>query len=163
MKNAKNIKRFPYKLTTTMYLLAFGAIALCLTGLGISIYRIVKFGVNGFTEYLQSPLIIGICILGIAVIISILVKSEYAVDEQYFYIRFGIIKDKFSIKDVTSMILDTDTNKLTVYFGEAYSVLAVNPNNNDEIIKAIREVNPNVDFSFTLAEKSDKDENKKSK
>ena len=61
------------------------------------------------------------------------------------------------------MILDTDTNKLTVYFGEAYSVLAVNPNNNDEIIKAIREVNPNVEFSFTLAEKSDKDENKKSK
>ena len=114
MKNAKNIKRFPYKLTTTMYLLAFGAIALCLTGLGISIYRIVKFGVNGFTEYLQSPLIIGICILGIAVIISILVKSEYAVDEQYFYIRFGIIKDKFSIKDVTSMILDTEIGRAHV-------------------------------------------------
>ena len=158
MKNKKDIKRFPYKLTTTMYLLAFGVIALCLGGIGICIYRIAKFGVNGFTEYLQSPLLIAICLLGIAVVISILVKSEYAVDEQYFYTRFGFIKDKFSIKDITSLLLNTDTNKLTVYFGENYTVLAVNPTNNDEIIKAIREVNPNVEFSFTMAENTPKDE-----
>jgi hypothetical protein len=157
MKNTKNIKRFPYKLTTAKYLLAFGALALFLFGIGFSAYRIVKFGVNGFNEYLQSPLLILICLFGIAVVASILIKSEYAVDEQYFYIRFGFIKDKFSIKDMTSLLLDTDANKLTVYFGENFITLAVNPTNNDEIIKAIREVNANVEFNFTLAENKPQD------
>ena len=152
MKNKKNIKRFPYKLTTTKYLLALGAIALFLFGIGFSTYRILKFGVNGFNEYLQSPLLILICLFGIAVVASILIKSEYAVDEQYFYIRFGFIQDKYSIKDMTSLLLDTDEHKLTVYFGENFITLAVNPTNNDEIIKAIREINANVEFNFTMAE-----------
>ena len=152
MKNKKNLKKFPYKLTTAKYLLAFGAIALFLVGIGFSAHRIAQFGVHGFNEYLQSPLLILICLFGIAVVISILIQSEYAIDEQYFYIRFGFIQDKYAVKDMTSLFLDTDAKKLTVYFGENFIVLTVNPLWNDEIIKSIREINANVEFNFTLTE-----------
>jgi hypothetical protein len=54
--------------------------------------------------------------------------------------------------------LNTDTYKLTVFIGEQYSVLSLSPEWNDEFITAIRAVNPNIEFTFTLAEKSGKEE-----
>ena len=136
----------------TMLFLAFGAIVLCLAGLGISIYRLVTYGVHGFSEALQSPLLIFMCLFCIALILSILIKSQYVVDEEYYTTQFGFIKSKFLIKDVTSMVLDSDTKKLTVYVGEQYSVLSLAPEWTDEFIKAIREVKPDISFSFTMPE-----------
>ena len=143
---------FKYKFTNTMLALAFGAILLCLAGLVISVYRLSVYGVHGFTEALQSPLLIAICTFCIALIISILVKSQYVVDKQYYTTQFGFIKSKFLIKDITSMVLDSDTKKLTVYVGEQFSVLSLSPEWTDEFIKTIREVKPDIEFSFTLAE-----------
>ncbi len=159
-KTPKEVKRFPYKLTTTMLALSIAVIALCLGGIAASLYRIIKFGVHGVTNYLQSPLLIAISLLGIAVVVGILIKSEYVVDKDTFYIRFGFIKSKFSIKEVTSLILDTDTQKLTVYFGEQFMVLSMNASWNDACIKAIREANPDIEFSFTLTEEKDKEDKK---
>ena len=55
-------------------------------------------------------------------------------------------------------MLDSDTKKLTVYIGEQYSVLSLNAEWNDAFIKALREINPNIDFSFTLAEQNSNNE-----
>lgn len=148
----KQKRYFKYKFTKTMLALAFGAILLCLAGLVISIYRLSVYGVHGFTEALQSPLLIAICLFCIATILSILAKSQYVVDEEYYTTQFGFIKSKFLIKDVTSMVLDNDTKKLTLYVGEQYSVLSLAPEWTDEFIKAIREVKPDIEFSFTMAE-----------
>ena len=84
--------------------------------------------------------------------ISVLAKSQYIVDKTYYTTQFGFIKSKFLIKDVTKLELDTDTQKLTVYVGEEYSVLSLSPDWTDEFIKAIQAVKPDIKFSFTLTE-----------
>ena len=84
--------------------------------------------------------------------ISVLAKSQYIVDETYYTTQFGFIKSKFLIKDVTKLELDTDTQKLTVYVGEQFSVLSLSPEWNHEFIAAIREVKPDIEFTFTLSE-----------
>lgn len=153
-------KYFKYKFTPTMLLLACAALALSVAGIAVSAYRIVKFGINGFSDALKSPFLIVICLFCIVLAVSILIRSRYIVDDEYYTTQFGFIKSKFPIKDVTSLVLNTDLNKLTVYFGEQYSVLSISPEWNDAFVTALREVNPNIDFSFTLAEKSDEKDKK---
>ena len=150
--SSKKAKCFKYQFTPTLITLSVLVIVLCLAGMGVSIYRIVKFGVGDFTETLKSPLLIAICIFCIALIVSVLAKSQYIVDEEYYTTQFGFIKSKFPIKDITKLELDMDTKKLTIFVGEQFSVLSLSPEWNDEFITAIRTVKPDIEFTFTLAE-----------
>ena len=138
---------FKYKFTRIMIFLAIGAICLCIAGLGLSIYRLYTYGVRDFTEALQSPLLIGICVFCIVLIFSILFKSQYVVDDEYYTTQFGFIKSKFLIKDVTAMVLKSETKKLTLYVGEQYSVLSLSPEWTDDFIQAIRNVKPDIEFT----------------
>ena len=142
-----------------MIALAITVILLCLVGIVISVYRLIKFGgVDGFTDALKSPLLIAICLFCIVTVIALLVKSQYIVDETHYTTQFGFIISRFPIKDITALVLDMDTKKLTVYIGEQFSVLSLSPAWNDEFIAALRAVKPEIDFSFTLAETDGKTE-----
>ena len=86
-------------------------------------------------------------------------NESYIVTNEYFITQFGFIKSKFPIKDLTSIILNTDTNKLTVYMGEQqYFILSIDPSWNDNFVAALRKANPAIEFSFTLAEKKNDQE-----
>ena len=151
----KKAKYFKYRFTKTIIALIFAVIALCGAGIGVSIYRLSRFGIVQGSDALKAPLLIAICLFCIATVVGILVKSQYIIDETHYTTQFGFIKSKFPIKEVTKLELDTDTQKLTVYVGEMFSVLSLSPAWNDEFIAALREVNPDIEFTFTLAEKSE--------
>jgi hypothetical protein len=95
------------------------------------------------------------------VVTSILIKSQYAVDDKYFTSQYGLIKSKFPVKDVTALTFDTDEKKLTVNFGEQFRVLSVNPDYSEALVRALLAVNPNIDYGFTLAENKPSNENNK--
>ncbi len=155
MKNQSSpngAKYFKYHFTKTMLVLAIGVIVLALAGMSVSIYRIYKFGIREWLDVLQSPLLIAVCVFLIALVASMLVKSQYIVDDTYYTTQFGFIKSKFRIKDITAMELNTDTKKLTLYIGEEFSVLTLSPTWQDDFIVAIRAVKPDITFTFTLAE-----------
>ncbi len=145
-------KYFQYQFTKTMIILAIAVILLCVAGIAVSAYRLITFGIRDFLDVLQSPLLIGVCVFCIVLVVAILVKSQYVVDGTYYVTQFGFIKSKFQIKDITALELDTDTKKLTVRVGENFSVLSLDERWQDEFIAALREVNPDIDFTFTLAE-----------
>ncbi len=155
MKNKqppKEAKYFKYKFTKLMLALGVAVILLCATGIGISIYRIARFGVRQFSDVLQSPFLIAICAFCIFLMLSVFFKSQYIVDNTHYTTQFGFIKSRCPIKEITALELDTDTKKLTVRVGENYSVLSLDPQWQDEFIAAIRKANPNIDFTFTLTE-----------
>ena len=133
-------------------------LALCAAGIAVSIYRIAKFGIVEWMDALKSPLLIAACLFCIATVLGILIKSQYIIDETYYTTQFGFIKSKFPIKEITRLELNTDTHKLTVFIGEEFSVLSLSPIWNDEFIAALREVNPDMEFTFTLAEKVETEE-----
>ena len=149
-------KYFKYKLTPLMTVLAIAVIVLCGAGIGVSIYRIiVEGGIHGVSDALRSPLLILVCLFCIAIVLGIFIKSQYVVTDKYYITQFGFIKSKFLIKDITSVVLNMDNNKLTVYVGNEYSVLSMNPEWNEAFVQALREVNPRIDYSFTYAESTD--------
>jgi hypothetical protein len=146
----KKAKYFKYQFTPLLIGLSITVILLCLIGMGLSIYRIVEFGISGVNDGLKSPLLIAICVFCIALIISLLAKSQYIVDEENYTTQFGFIKSKFPIKEITKLELNMDTQKLTVYVGEQFSVLSLSPQWNDDFIAAIREVKPDIEFNFFM-------------
>ncbi len=143
---------FKFHLSPTMICLAIVVILLCGAGIGISVYRLIAFGIHDFTDTLQSPFLIAVCLLCIVLVVAILVKSRYYVTDTHYVTQFGFIKSKFPIKEITTMELNTTTHKLTIYVGEQFSVLNLNEKWQDEFITAVRAVNPEISFTFTLAD-----------
>ena len=150
---------FTFHFTKPIIALAIAVVALCAAGIGLSIWRIVKFGLNDTGDMLKSPFLILICVFCITLVISIFVRSRYIVTEEHFITQFGFIQSKVPVKDLTSILLNSDTNKLTVYIGEQqYFILSINPSWNDDFIAALRKANPSIAFSFTLADKKNDQE-----
>ena len=135
-----------------MLLLCVAVFVLCATGIGLSIWRIQKFGVNSFNDVIKYPFLILVCLVCIALMIALLIKSQYVIDDTYFYTQYGFIKSRFIIKDVSALVYNTDEKKLTVKFGEEYVILAVDPAWQEELVRAFLAIKPEIDYSFTLAQ-----------
>lgn len=164
-KNSQTIgKVYPFRHNTASIIFCVFALLLCAIGAGFSVFRIVKNGVDGFLGALQSPFLIAVCVFCAAIIISILIKSEFIVTKSELITRFGFIKSKLDLSTVTSMEHDRATQKLTVYCGEEYTVFTLKKEWADDLVHEICTANPNISFSFTMTEnKPPKDEPKNKK
>ncbi len=157
---------FKIKFSNVIFLLCALVFVLCGVGIGLSIWRIYRFGVLTFTDVLKYPFLIAVCVFCIVLVISILIKSEYAVDKTHFTTQYGFIKTKYEIKTITALTLDTQTKKLTMNFGEQFMIISVMEKWTDQLVRAILDVNPDIDYSFTLTDaplptKKDDDNDKK--
>ena len=162
--NQNNRKVFPFRHNTVSVLLCILALLLCAAGVGMSVYRIISEGLEDFTKVLQSPFLILICLFLAAVIIAILIKSEFIVEGGELITRFGFIKSRLAIATITKMEHDRGTHKLTVYCGEEFTVLTLKKEWEDDIVHEICSVNKDIELSFTMTEnKPPKDEGKKDK
>lgn len=151
-KKSNTLKIFKYRLTPIMLTLAIAILALCGAGIAVSIYRLINSVPQDFSDYLKSPLLIAISLFCIAVVIGILIKSQYVVTDEFYILQFGFIKSKYLIQDITSLELDSDTQKMTVNLKDGYTVLSLTADENDQFVKAIQAINPSVEFSFTMTD-----------
>ena len=160
MKTSENneVKNFPLKFSKLIIALCIGIFVLCSAGIGVTIFRIVKNGgLHGFTDFLKYPFLILVCIFCVVLIAALLVKSQYTVDKTHFSTQFGFIKSKFPLKDFTSMELDRDEHKLTMYSGESYMVIKVSPDWQEDLASEILRNNPDVEYTYTLTSVGDGD------
>ena len=149
-------KYFKFRFTPLMLILAIAVLILFTAGIALSVWRITKEGIHVFNDVLKSPFLIAICLFGIVVVVAMLIRSRYIITKDTFITQFGIIKSKFPVQDFTSVLLDTDNKKLTVYSGEQFFVVTTNPEWNNDFVQALREVKPDLEFSFTLTNQEDK-------
>ncbi len=155
MKNeetGKTPQTFKIKFTAQMLWLCVGVFVLCGVGIALSVWRIIKYGIHGFNDVIKYPFLIAVCVFCIVLMISLLIKSQYIVDDKHFTTQYGFVKSRFIIKDVTSIVYNTDTKKLTLKFGEEFATFTVNPEWNEQLVRALLAVNPNIDYSFTLTD-----------
>ena len=142
---------FPFKLNKLPIVLCFVVLALCIVGIIVSVLRIVNEGIV-IENVLQHPFLIAVCIFCMVIVLSLLIKSQYIIDETNFTTQFGIIKSKLPIKTINSIEEDREKEKLTVYCGESFTVIAIKKEWNDEFIRALLAVNPDIDYAFTMTE-----------
>ena len=148
----KKIYRFPFKLGRITVALCILALVLCVVGIALSIWRIVQEGINGVMDALRNPFVIFVCLLCMVILTAVLIKSQYIVDDTNFITQFGLIKSKTPIKSITALEEDRENGKLTMYFGEDFSIVSVKKEWNDDFIHALLAVNPDIDYSFTMTD-----------
>ena len=151
-KNNVQPKCFAYKFTPVMLMLIVGVLLLCSAGIGVSVWRIIEFGVKTFNDVIKYPFLIGVCLFCIVFVVCVFIRSQYVVSGEKLTTQFGFVKSSYDIKKMTAMVFDRDTNKLTVNFGEEFIVLSVNPEWNEPFTRAILDANDAIDYSFTLTE-----------
>lgn len=152
MKNVsqpKSAKIYEIKFTKAIIAVAIAVLIFCAFGIAFSVIQLIKVGVASAFEMLKYPFLILISLFCIAVVVAILVKSEYVIDTQYLTSKFGFIHSKCDVKKITAVVLDTDTYKLTVQCGEEFFVISVNKEWNEAFVRDLMAVNPNIDYSFT--------------
>ena len=152
IKNNVEAKRFAYKFTPVMLALIISVLLLCGAGIGVSVWRIIQFGVKSFNDVIKYPFLIAVCIFCIVFVICVFIRSQYVVAGETLTTQFGFIKSSYDIKKITVMVFDRDTHKLTIHFGEEFIVLAVNTAWNEQFTRAILDANDTIDYSFTLTE-----------
>lgn len=151
MKNQSSpntAKTYKIQFTNLIICLAIAVLLFCAAGIVFSIYRIATLGITNMNDVLKYPFLILVSLFCIALVIGILVKSQYIIDETYLISQFGFIKSKFEIKKITSMLLNMDTKKLTVYYGEEFFVLSLQKDWTEVFARDLLDVNPAIEYSF---------------
>lgn len=154
-------KYFRFKLTPTIVGMSAAALVVCIAAVIVSVYNICTDGLHSFNDWLKYPFLILVSVALTVLVVALLVKSQYIVDGKSFTTQFGLIKSKCLLKDITAVVLDRDTNKLTVYTGETFSVVSVQPSWNENFVRALLKGNPEIDYSYTVTENKPNDEEKK--
>lgn len=161
------MKNFKYKFTKLITILIYVGIALCFIGLGVNVYSVINADVSSAANMvypiIQYTLMFLVPIVLLVILISLLISSYYSVDGKILKTSFGIIKSKYDISEIETILLDRTTNKLTVYFkNKNYIVIVVKEDWYDEFIDALCKANGEIEFSIKSKESdgSDKDEKK---
>jgi hypothetical protein len=155
-------KYFRYKFTPVLLLLCVLVLILGTAGIAVTVYRMIaNGGILEFSDFLKYPFLIAVCAFLIALIVALLIKSQYVVTKESFITQFGFIKTTFVLKDITSITHDRDLHKLTISFGEQFCVIGCHAEWEDDFVHAILQRNPDIDYSYTLTDNKPNDNENK--
>ncbi|MDE5943726.1 MAG: hypothetical protein K2H30_05935 [Clostridia bacterium] len=160
------MKIFKYKFTKLTKTLIYIGIVLCFAAFGINIFSIITSDVtasaNPVYPIIQYTLMFLIPVVLLVVLVSLIVSSYYSIDGNTLKTSFGIIKSKYDISTIDTVLLDRNTNKLTVYFkNNSFVVIVVKEDWYDEFIDALCKSNKSIEFSIKSKEPDNKDDKKK--
>ena len=77
-------KCFRFQFTPVVLLMSAAALLVCALGIALSVYNIFKSGLHSFTDFLKYPFLILISIALAVIVVALLIKSQYIVDDKNF-------------------------------------------------------------------------------
>lgn len=159
------MKFFKFKFTKLTLAFIYIGLALSAVAFGVNTYFVIADGIktaaNPVYPILQYTLMYFVCVLLFVILLSLLISSYYSIDGEKLKTSFGIIKTKYDIKKIETIILDRATNKLSLYFdSNTFMVIVVKPEWYEDFTDALLKVNPKIEFSIKSKENDKKDEDK---
>ena len=151
------MKTYKYKFTRLIKIFIYVGLALPAVALGFNTYSICVYDFassqNIVYPILQYSLMYFVAVLLFVVLLSLLISSYYCIDGKTFKTSFGIIKSKYDVDKIQSILLDRNTNKLSVYFDEnTFIVIVVKEEWYEEFIGDLLHANRNIEYSITSKE-----------
>ena len=157
------MKVFKYKFARFTYIFIYVGIAVCIAGIGFNIFSILTSDIassaNMVYPIIQYTLMFLIPVVLLVILVSILFSSYYSIEGKTLKTSFGIIKSKYDISNIETVLLDRNTNKLSVYFNDgSFIVIVVKDEWYSEFIDAICKANRNIEFSIKSKESTGGDD-----
>jgi hypothetical protein len=156
------MKIFKFKFTKLNKILIYVGLALAAVGLGVSIFNLCTGDAltakNLVYPIIQYTLLLLIPVAFAAILIGLLISSYYSIDDKFLKTSFGFIKSSYKIEEITAIILDRDSNKLSVYFGDTtYIVINVNEDWYEDFINTLLEKKPSIEYTINSKENNGED------
>lgn len=160
------MKTFKFKFTRLTTIFIYVGIALAVIAFGVNTFFLFTEGLGGADNIvypiLRYSLMYFISVLLFVVLLSLLLSSYYSVDGKTLKTSFGIIKSKYDVNKIESVLLDRTTGKLSVYFDDNnYIMIAVKEDWYEDFTDALLAANPKIEFSIKSKENTPEDSEKK--
>lgn len=160
------MKVFKYKFTKAITVFIYLGLALSVAAVAADTYLVIAEGIksaaNPVYPIIQYTLMYVVGILLFIILLSLLLSSYYAIDGTTFKTSFGIIKSKYEVNKIQSIILDRTTGKLSVYFDEnTFIVIVVKEEWYEDFIDELLKANPKIEYSVKSKENKPDDTEKK--
>lgn len=160
------MKVFKYKFSRLTTIFIYVGLALCFVGLGINVYSVITSDIASaqYPVYpiIQHILLFLIPLILLVILISLLLSSYYSIDGTTFKTSFGIIKSKYDINEIETVLLDRTSDKLSIFFKKGtFMVIVVKNEWYNEFIDALCSANKNIEFSIKSKESDGKDDKDK--
>ena len=160
------MKVFKFRYSKLILAAIYAGIALAIAAFGVTLYNVIKGDFlqsnNIIYPILSNGIMFIISVMMFVILVSLLVSSYYSIDNKILKTSFGIIKSKFKIDNIESVVLDRKTNKLTVHFADkAFIVIVVKPEWYEDFISELIKNNPKIEYNINSKENSPDDQLKK--
>lgn len=159
------MKVYKFKFTRTTKIFIYAGLALSVFAIGLNLFFILTDNLseeaNIVYPVIRYTLMFLIPVALIVILVSLLLQSYYSIEDKIFKTSFGIIKSKYNIEDITAIVLDRETNKLTVIFkNESFIVAAVKEEWYDDLTDELCSRNPDIEYAIRSKEPENDDEKK---
>lgn len=144
------MKKFKLKFNKFYFLAALGGILLCIAGFALNLWRCLKNdGFSDFYTSLQYIIIFAVTVFAPVLLISVLFFSKYEITDKEFITRFGFVKSKFPIADMTSIVYNEEKCSLTIHTAESFMVFRLEREWQKEFIDELKARNKNLLYNET--------------
>ncbi|MDE5667271.1 MAG: hypothetical protein K2I29_03430 [Clostridia bacterium] len=158
------MKIYKYRFTKVMTAFIWAGMVLALAAFAMNTYFVITENIesaaNAFYPILRYTLMYLVSTVTFVLLLCVLLSSYYSISGTTFKTSFGVIKSKYDISKIESVVLDRKTNKLSIYFGETdFIVVVVKEEWYEKFIDDLLQANPNIEYTIASKE-NDIDEKK---
>ncbi|MBQ7642689.1 MAG: hypothetical protein IJS67_02185 [Clostridia bacterium] len=151
-----------YKFSTVIYLLFAAFYLVAAISLVWNAVRLVQSltGEISLTvfNYISTGLGVILPLLFGALMTAALLRSQYEVTENKLVLRFGFLKDEYSLSDISSIVKNLRYMRLTLFFADGSSVrIIIDEKHFDEFSSSILKSDKNIVYGETDEEDAKKD------
>lgn len=160
------MKIFKFKYSKLITVAIYAGMALAAAAFGVTLYNVIKGDFLNSSNIVYPIISYGIMflisLLMFVILISLLFSSYYSVNSTTLKTSFGIVKSRFKLENIESILLDRETNKLTVHFvDKSFIYVVVKPEWYEDFISEILKNNPKIEYNINSKQNSPDDQLKK--
>ena len=154
---------FKYKFSTAVKILFAVIYALAVVCLVWNIIRLINSISSGISLELYGYISVVLCLV-LPVVVSVfitamIISSSYTLANGTLTVSFGLLKDKYAISDIESLVRNVKTDVLVMNFkDESFLKIVIEPKLFDDFSASVLKLNKSVQYGET-----DEDNRKKGK
>lgn len=142
------MKKFKFKFSTFVWVLLSVVLTVCLAGLALNVYNLTEYTFNHAFKFVSFALYTAITLFLTALVLSVMLFSNYVLKNDCLYVRFGFFRSKTKASDIVGITHFKKSDKLVVYFKhQAFSVIVISRDKYDEFVLSLRELNKSITFN----------------
>ena len=144
------MKKFKFSYSAPVLALIIAGMAVAVISVILNVIRILNVSTPTTYNYVSLISVVAVCAVYMVLAVSMLVNSYYAVDEKYFTLCWGILKNQIEIRSITRVLLNSEKHKLTIFFNQDnYFEVKSKTISLPDLVSVLREGNDKIVIDFT--------------